>query len=810
MNRADEGRRFLEALWPDATDAAGILTLWTAPAKRTYRHAMEPATIATKAANLAGTANVFFGVGLRRSDLNGSGRGSKADVTTLPALWADVDLDDEPAARAAVTRFPLPPSALIWSGHGLHAYWFLAEPWTLTDAATRKAADAFLKRFGRTLAGDYIDPAVFELARVMRLPGTVNRKGDPVPVRLLELEPERRYTRDELAAHFVPETAHQNGHAPKVKVTKGADWDDAGRLAAYVQRAVDLELAALANAREGGRNAALNSAAYALGQLIGGGYLAESEAVEVLRRGATACGLWADDGPESCERTMRSGLEAGKAQPRLIELEPNDFTNNRTGAAPKATKATDAVEHCPPGLYPLEDVGNGERLVSLYGDKLLWCGPWDKWIVWDGQRWKVDDLAHAVALAKATAVSMYDEARHAFADATAAAKTTSKDDAAKLKDLADATWKHAKASNAAARLRSMLYVTQPDVATLPDSLDPDPWLLTVDNGTIDLRTGDLRPHNRDDLITKLSPVRYDPVAKCPAWLAFLGEVMAGDSDRIGFLQRAVGYSLTGDTREQVLLILHGTGSNGKTTFIETCQDLMGDYGRRTPAQTLLDANKGGGDAIPNDLAALKGARMVFASETEDNRRLAEAKVKAITGGDRISARFMRAEWFEYRPQFKLWLATNHKPNIHGTDHAIWRRIRLVPWEVTIPDADQDKTLPDRLRAELPGILAWAVEGCIAWQRDGLGNPEAVQRATAAYREGQDVLGGFLTECCVVAPHAEAGATALYQTYRTWCEANGEYVVKQRKFGEALAERGFESFKNNISCWRGVGLLARDG
>jgi putative DNA primase/helicase len=313
-------------------------------------------------------------------------------------------------------------------------------------------------------------------------------------------------------------------------------------------------------------------------------------------------------------------------------------------------------------------------------------------------------------------------------------------------------------------------------------------------------------HRREDLITKLAPVEYDPEAAAPTWAAFLERVLP-DEVR-AFFQRAAGYSLTGDTSEQVMFINHGPGANGKSTAQEAIAAALGDYALRTPTEMLLAKRAGG---IPNDIARLKGARFAAASETEEGRRLAESLVKDLTGQDTISARFMRAEWFDFRPTHKLWLSTNHKPEVRGTDEAIWRRIRLVPWTQTIPPAEQDKKLLAKLRKELPGILAWLVRGCLMWQREGLRPPDEVRKATGRYRAEMDVLAAFIDEECIVAERATATAKALYAAYKAWCDENGERPESQRRFGGRLKERGFDSARMTTGArkgaveWRGIGL-----
>jgi putative DNA primase/helicase len=439
------------------------------------------------------------------------------------------------------------------------------------------------------------------------------------------------------------------------------------------------------------------------------------------------------------------------------------------------------------GVYLCTDTGNAERLADRHGANLRYCHPWGKWLVYDGTRWRVDDRGAVVRLAKDTARSIFGEAREATSDV--AAKQLGK-------------W--ASSSLSESKLRAMISLSQsePGIPVLPDELDASPDLLNVLNGTIDLRSGKLREHRREDLITRIVPVEYDPDANAPAWESFLQRVLPGEELR-AFVQRAVGYSATGDTSEQCMFINHGGGANGKSTFQEALSAALGDYAMRTPTEMLLARRA---DGVPNDVARLKGARFVSASETEEGHRLAESRIKDLTGQDTITARFMKAEWFDFAPTHKLWLSTNHKPEIRGTDAAIWRRIRLVPWTVSIPPAEQDKKLPEKLRSELPGILAWVVRGCLQWRRKGLQAPEEVRQATGDYRSEMDVLAAFLEECCILRSDAMAFAKNLYTAYKEWCEANGEPVEKQRRFGMRLTERGLRRQKvGGVYRWYGIGL-----
>jgi len=324
-----------------------------------------------------------------------------------------------------------------------------------------------------------------------------------------------------------------------------------------------------------------------------------------------------------------------------------------------------------------------------------------------------------------------------------------------------------------AQIRNMMELakTEPGVPVLSEELDTDPMLLNVLNGTLDLATGNLRPHRREDLITRVAPVVYDTNAKCPTFERFLDEIMGGNASLSGFLRRAVGYALTGLTSEQCMFVFHGTGSNGKSTFLDAVMAILGEgYALQTPTETIV-SKVNGFDAIPNDVARLKGARFVAANEIEEGRRLNEALVKQLTGDERVTARFMRGEWFEFRPEFKLFLAVNHLPEIRGTDHGIWRRIRAVPFTKTIPDEKQDKDLSAKLHAEASGILNWALEGLREWLSGGLNAPPEVLAATTSYRELMDSLGDFLKHCCVQLPNVRAQSGDLYAEFVKWSDTD---------------------------------------
>jgi putative DNA primase/helicase len=421
----------------------------------------------------------------------------------------------------------------------------------------------------------------------------------------------------------------------------------------------------------------------------------------------------------------------------------------------------------------LTDLGNAERLTDARGEDLRYCEALGGWLCWDGRRWQQDASGQMYRWAVDTVRSIYTEA------ATEADRKTREELAA---------W--AKQSESEQRVNAMVRLSRSRVPATPEQFDADPWLLNVENGTLDLRTGDLRPHERADMLTKLAPTEYDPEATAPIFTAFLERVMP-DAETRAFLQRAVGYSLTGSTGEEALFVAYGRGRNGKSKFLGAVQDMLGrDYAQQMPPHTLL-AKRSIGGASP-ELADLKGVRFAATSETGEGAKLDEVAVKMMTGGDLIRGRQLFGPYIEFAPTHKVWMATNHKPQVRGTDEGIWSRIKLIPFEQFIPEKERDQHLAEKLAKEAEGILAWAVQGCALWQKEGLGIPAAVKQATDEYRRSMDWLGQFLDDRCELGEALEENASILYNTYVEWARENGEYVHSQRKFGSALTEHGYGS------------------
>lgn len=425
-----------------------------------------------------------------------------------------------------------------------------------------------------------------------------------------------------------------------------------------------------------------------------------------------------------------------------------------------------SVEETPPpdlltGVDWTTEDGLSSAFTRRYGEDWRYCALWGKWLVWTGVRWNPDQVLYVSHLARGIC-------------RMASLKADSPRLTGKL------------ASSATISSVEKIARSDPKHASTAEEWDADVWALNTPGGVVDLRTGRMRPHRRDDRMTKVTTAT--PQGDSPTWRAFLADVTGGDAELIAYLQLMVGYCLTGVTSEHALFFLYGTGANGKSVFVNVLTTILGDYAANAPMDTFMEART---DRHPTDLAGLRGARFVSSIETEQGRRWNESKVKAITGGDKVSARFMRQDFFEYVPQFKLVIAGNHKPSIRNVDEAMKRRLHLIPFTVTIPPERRDGRLTEKLLKERDGILAWAVEGCSLWQRQGLKPPASVVSATEEYFEAEDALGQWIEERCLLAKTHREGVSELFADWREWAERAGEYVGSVKRFSELMAARKFE-------------------
>ncbi len=531
----------------------------------------------------------------------------------------------------------------------------------------------------------------------------------------------------------------------------------------YARTVLDGAARDVAAAPSGKRNDTLNAVAYRLGRMIARGWVGRQEVELRLLAAAHPCGLVADDGGEHRARaTITSGINAGLLEPYpdLEKREPSRETN-QNGAVTR-----DLEESRPPAFT---DEALALRFAERHELDLRYVDAWGRWLRYDGRRWEFDDTLLA-----------FDLAREVCREAAAGCD---------IKRL-----RHILASAKTVAAVERLAKADRRLAATVDQWDADPWLLNTPHGTLDLRTGHLGPHERHDYLTKITSV--SPGGGCPVWLAHLLRIMDGNSDLVAYLQRVFGYALTGSTREHALFFGYGTGANGKGVTISTIGGVLGDYHRTAAMETFTVSNN---DRHPTELAGLRGARLVSSNETERARQWAESRIKTLTGGDRVAARFMRQDFFEFQPQMKLFIFGNHKPGLTSVDEAIRRRLHLIPFTVTIPTEERDKDLPERLREEWSGILAWMVEGCLVWQRDGLNPPAAVREATAAYLENEDLFVQWLAEACEVDvgnSHKWEPIGVLYESWRASAEKAGEKAGSKKAFSETMQGRGF------VACQRG--------
>jgi P4 family phage/plasmid primase-like protien len=821
---ATELRHYLELLYPDPPGEHYLVVSWVVSPQEIcsqWHHPDKILTVVRRIRMLARSMNVYIGLGLRHPTCipHLHTRGTNADVSILPGVWIELDHN---AGTHTATNLPTPGellafiedlpfqfSLLIDSTGGYHGYLLFKELWHLDTPEEHQAATLLLRRFQRTIQARAADrgwkvDTTSDLARILRPPGTLNYKsGTSKPVTILH-EEALRYNPSDLAdapwLATIEDTytpTARNGRfppTPLAPIVDGCAWlrhcrEDAATLdepqwytmLGIVGRTTEGEQCAHAWSTPYPRYSKEETTQKLLHALAAAGP-STCTSIRYDRAGESYC--------RECPQwgTIKSPIVLGMASRRRARVAETQDAPARESTPPRDERidGTAARPARDPNALPYSDYTNALAFVRDHGANLRYCYPWGKWLAWSGTHWDMDNAGQVIRWAKETVKRL---ARHA----------EDLDDLSAIGVLL----KHVKASLSTPKLKALVENAQSELPlpVLPEDLDCDHWLLNATNGTVDLRTGVLQPHRREDLLTRCIPVAYDPHASCPTWDRFLARIMDGNTTLIQFLQRAVGYALTGVIREHILLILWGSGRNGKSTFLNTLRTLLGPYAMKAPSELLMVSNT---DRHPTERADLLGKRLIAAIETEQGRRLAEVFVKEATGGDPIRARRMREDFWEFEPTHKVFLATNHKPVITGTDTAIWERIRLIPFTVTIPRQERDTTLPGKLLTELPGILAWAVRGCQEWQNSGLGEPEEVQHATADYKAEMDVVGQFIMECCLTGSNYRVKAAELYEAYTRW---SGERADNQRTWGMALTERGFERKRGTAGShwWIGITL-----
>jgi putative DNA primase/helicase len=440
------------------------------------------------------------------------------------------------------------------------------------------------------------------------------------------------------------------------------------------------------------------------------------------------------------------------------------------------------------------DAGNAKRLVDRRRGQILYCAAMGKWLRYDGKRWRWDDDGYVVRCAKKSVDEMFAEAIQA----------DDRDRAALVK--------HAIYSESEKGIRSAMKLAECELPVNPDKLDADDFAFAVENGVVDLRTGKPRPHSPNDLITRISPVVFDSAATCPLWTKFLDRIMATNDDLIGYIQRIAGLCLTGANSIQELWIFYGGGANGKSVFVDTLSYILADFAGVAP-ESLLIVRRGSPEH-PTEVAGLHRKRLVVASETEDGGKLRLQLVKKMTGDEKLTGRYMRQDYFEFRRTHKLILVTNHRPQISESTEAAWRRIRLIPFAVTIPPADRDPNLLAKLKAEAPGILNWMIAGCLDWQKNGMQPPTEVLAATEEYQADADPLGDFLSDRCMVGEAVRVSRAELWANYQQWAKLTGEcdgmdrsaFYERVRRM-DGIEESAWKISGNAVRGFLGIGLVA---
>lgn len=676
----------------------------------------------------------------------------------------DVDGDRGAASIVALQRMHglLPRTWHSLTGKGEH-YWFRLPPGRECRNTARRLGEGLDTRG----AGGYVvaPGSIHETGREYRW----DVDGHPDDVDIADAP-------DWLVELVDPPKAPRNGTPQSAAPDCGSDR--------YAQAALERELHAVTSAAEGTRNHTLNKAAFSLAGLVATGALPESATREALLEAATGAGL----SHKEAAATIASGFQGGLQHPRAVperQHKPRRPTG-RASAPPDHDPETGEIIEPPDDAARGDESGPGEaddfvpalyseealalRYSHAHADEARYVSAWGKWLLWRDGCWREDATMEVWRLARRVTRQASDELqgmqKEGAAKSVASAKTV-----AAIMNLVKSDHRH---------------------AAVTDQWDRDPLALNTPGGMVDLRTGTLGDHERTAYCSKI--LGATPAESVPGdclWLRFLFRVCDGDAELVAFLKRALGYSLTGLVKEECFFFVYGLGQNGKSKFMEAVTGAMGTYHETASMDTFVATKY---EKHPADLAKLKGARFVAAVETEEGRRWDESKIKSITGGDEISARFMRQDFFTFRPQLKLWVAGNHKPGLRNVDKAMRRRVNLIPFLVTIPEEERDRQLSEKLRAERPVILRWMIDGCVEWQRHGLQAPAAVTEATDSYLGAEDTLSQWMDDCCYVGRQHVDTSAAIWASWQAWCERTGEHAGSQRRLSQTLMDRGYEHIK----------------
>lgn len=749
-----------------------------------------------------GRRSVFTSMGLFDHP-PATGRGKAADIRYLSCLWADVDIGKDGYAKtfedalAVIDSIGLPPSMVTCSGYGAHAYWIFDEPVPLVGDDAREAVEELLARWKATVCavaaerGARVDAGTFDLARVMRVAGTINPKHSTA-VRSFISRADSGVRHQ--VADFEPVLREATATTPRQRHRKTYATHDSADLilSADAEPPAEKFEAIIANCPK--FSATWERKRPDLSGDQSASVFDQSTANLAVRAG------WTDqeivDTMIAWRRRHGEDLKLDRADyfERTLR-EAREFMDGRCFVP---VKVDDLAQKC--AQYARTDLGNAQRLVTRFGQDLRYLPSQKVWLVWDGRRWATDETIRVMDFAKRTVRAIGAEAS-----------------AIEDEDQRRAHNKFAILSESAARIKAMVELAQSDPGVVVNSseLDRDPWLFNFHNWTMDLRTGQVREHDRSDLITKLAGGDYIEGATLGVFDDFLEHVTGGDTDFEKYLQRAAGYTLTGSTAEEALFMLIGDSRTGKSTFVEALKAALGDYARTASWSSFTSASHGSAGGARSDLARLNGARMVGASEIEDgDTKLAVGLVKSLTGGDTVTARFLYGKDTEFTPTYKLWLAANEAPQIDSSDQAIWNRVRILPFKNVVPPALINPAIKERLRSECVGrqaILAWAVQGAKDWQKQRLGTCLAVAQASQRQRDHVDPVDEFLSQQCVLGGSWRVSSRELRERFTVWSEEYGQDIKwpmvtkKLRSRGCTTVSVRVDGAKSPVDGWAGIAL-----
>ena len=715
----------------------------------------DPAELEAFARN--GGGDIFHGVNLR----DDSGESLKVNIQEIVCAQADIDFKTTPKEQAdealAVSIFD--PTLFVNSGNGYHAYWLLDSPLPATEENT-----SLIENINRGLAEQFGGDFTHDVTRILRTPGRKNSKyADGRRCEILRADGPR-YSIEDLKQFAV---AARSSNGARVKVDIG---DSDGELPKRFQKLL-AKHSRIQKTWYGERpdlkDQSRSGYDMAMADLLAAHKFKPQAAAVILRQ--MPSGKGADATRAYLEHTI------GKAFAGMGE---DSETREADGAEPTAE------------IQNLTDLGNAKRFAALHLGRVLYSAERRKWVFWNGKFWQWDTTGRIIDLAEDVLKSIYAEAAQA-----------------KEKDLRTALAKHATKTESRRQIEAMLALAQsrPEIRTELKLFDRDPYLFNAANSTIDLRTGEGRDFRREDYLTRISPTIYDPAAQCPRFTAFLGVVTLQRVDLAQFVQRAAGYSMTGNTKEQCIFIPHGSGGNGKSTLMVTLAGVWGaDYTQQIKAEILCQSRYD--NSAEYHLAELYGMRIALACETERRRTLASALIKQWTGGEPIVGRRPYEMPIRFTPTAKLWFSTNHLPKIDDTTESIWRRIYPIPFDAIFKGDNRQEGYEEKLLPEASGILNWMIEGCLAWQRQKLNPPKTVRGMAQQYRAEEDLIGNFIQDECVVDHEESESFKDLYAAYATWCKDKGESQENATAFGRALTEKGYDLDRTmNVRSRKGLRL-----